>query len=288
MYTTRPAEFTYHRASTIDEAVDLLAELEDSRPLAGGHSLLPAMKLRFSIPGALVDIGRIPELRAIEAGGGGVRIGATATHAEIAASEPVRSGAQALAEAAGMIGDRQVRNRGTIGGSIAHHDPGADYPTVVTALGATIAAAGPNGRRELPAGKFFTGLFSTALDPGELLVSVHVPAAAAGTGSAYVKHKHPASGYAVVGAAAAVTVADGSCTAAKLVVGGVTGKPVDVPVGGLVGTSGSAGDVAAAAGAVPGSLTNVLGDTYASAEYRTHLATVLARRALATAFERAG
>jgi carbon-monoxide dehydrogenase medium subunit len=288
MYTTRPAEFTYHRASSVDEAVELLSELEDSRPLAGGHSLLPAMKLRFSIPSALVDIGRIAELGGIEAENGGVRIGATATHAQVASSELVRSGCRALAEAASIIGDRQVRNRGTIGGSLAHNDPGADEPTVVTALGATITVAGGNGRRRIAAGEFFTGLFSTALDPGELLVSVHVPAAAAGTGSAYVKHKHPASGYAVVGVAAVVSLDGGSCTAAKLVVGGVTGAPVDVPVGSLVGGSGSSGEIAATAGAVPGALSGVIGDTYASAEYRTHLATVLARRALATAFERAG
>jgi len=288
MYTTRPAEFTYHRPTSVEEAVALLSELEDSRPLAGGHSLLPAMKIRFSIPSALVDIGRIPELRGIEAEGGGVRIGAMTTHAEIAASELVRSGAQALAEAASIIGDRQVRNRGTIGGSLAHADPGADEPTVVTALGATITAVGPNGRRELAAGGFFTGLFATELDPGELITAVHVPVAGAGTGGAYVKHKHPASGYAVVGIAAVVSVEGGACTAAKLVVGGVGGAPVDVPVGSLVGGSGSADELAAAAGAVPGALTDVLGDTYATAEYRTHLATVLAKRALAAAFERAG
>jgi carbon-monoxide dehydrogenase medium subunit len=288
MYTTRPAEFTYHRPTTVDEAVGLLAELEDARPLAGGHSLLPAMKLRFSIPAALVDLGRIPGLDGIEAEDGGVRIGATATHASIAASDLVRSGCEALAEAAAIIGDRQVRNRGTIGGSLAHADPGADEPTVVTALGATITVMGVDGKRDIPAGEFFTGLFTTALDPGELLTSVFVPAAATGTGSAYVKHKHPASGYAVVGVAAVVTAAGGSCTAAKLVVGGVTGAPVDVPVGSLVGTSGSADDLAAAAAAVPGALTDVLGDTYASAEYRTHLASVLAKRALLIAFERAG
>jgi carbon-monoxide dehydrogenase medium subunit len=245
------------------------------------------MKIRFSVPGALVDIGRIAELGGISADGSGVRIGATTTHAEIASSELVRSSCLALAEAASIIGDRQVRNRGTIGGSLAHADPGADEPTVVSALGATIDVAGPGGRRSIPAGEFSTGLFSTALEPGELITAVRVPGAAAGTGSAYVKHKHPASGYAVVGAAAVASVEGGSCTAAKLVVGGVAGAPVDVPVPGLVGSSSSADDVAAAAGAVPGALTGVFGDTYASAEYRTHLATVLARRALANAFERA-
>jgi carbon-monoxide dehydrogenase medium subunit len=180
-----------------------------------------------------------------------------------------------------------VRNRGTIGGSLAHSDPGADYPTVVSSLGATIVTAGPNGSRELAAGEFFTGLFTTALEPGELITSVRVPTAPAGTGTAYVKHKHPASGYAVAGAAAAVTVEGGACTSARLVVGGVTGAPVEIPAGSLTGTRGATEELAAAAAAVPGALTGVIGDTYASAEYRTHLATVLAKRALAKAFERA-
>jgi carbon-monoxide dehydrogenase medium subunit len=287
MYTTRPAEFTYHRPTTVEEAVALLSQLEESRPLAGGHSLLPAMKLRFSVPEALVDIGRIPDLDSIESNGG-IRIGATATHAAIASSQPVQDGAAALAEAAAVIGDRQVRNRGTIGGSLAHSDPGADYPTVVTALGATITAVGTGGSREIAAADFFTGLFATALEPGELITAVHVPAGGAGTGSAYVKHKHPASGYAVVGVAAVVTVAGGSCTSARLVIGGVTGVPVEISATGLVGTSGSADDLTAAAAEVPGALTDVLGDTYASAEYRTHLATVLAKRAVAAALDRAG
>jgi carbon-monoxide dehydrogenase medium subunit len=288
MYTTRPAEFTYHRPSTVEEAVELLAEFEDARPLAGGHSLLPAMKLRFSIPASLVDLAGIQALRGIMDGDTGLAIGATTTHAEIASSEPVRTSCRALAEAAAIIGDRQVRNRGTIGGSLAHADPGADEPTAVTALGAAIEVQGTDGRRTIPSAEFFTGLFSTALDPGELVTAVRIPWPAAGTGSAYVKHKHPASGYAVVGVAAVATVEGGSCTAARLVVGGVTGAPVDVPVDALVGTPGSPEDVAAAASAVPGAVTHVLGDTYASAEYRTHLATVLARRALATALERAG
>jgi len=272
MYTTRPAAFDYHRPTSVDEAVALLSQLDDARPLAGGHSLLPAMKLRWSTPSALVDIGRIPGLDAIEADGDGLRIGALATHASVAASELVASRAPALADAAAMIGDRQVRNRGTIGGSLAHSDPGADYPTVVAALGARIAIAGSGGTRDVAAAGFFTGLFATALQPGELVTAVRVPAV---PGSAYVKHKHPASGYAVVGAAAAVT-ADGT----KLVIGGVTGVPVDVPVG-----PASPDGIPAA---VRGALTNVIGDTYASAEYRTHLATVLARRALAKASGRAG
>jgi aerobic carbon-monoxide dehydrogenase medium subunit len=266
MYTSRPAWFTYHRAASVDEAVRLLGELDDARVLAGGHSLLPAMKLRLSTPAALVDVGRIPGLDGIEEDGDGLRIGALARHADVASSDLVRRVCAALSDAAGLIGDRQVRNRGTIGGSLAHADPGADYPPVVTAVGATITVAAPGGVREIAAADFFTGLFATALEPGELITSVRVPAA---PGSAYVKHPHPASGYSVVGAAAVL-----SNGAARVVIGGARPVPVDVS---------AAGD---RVGAALGS--NVLGDTYASADYRQHLAGVLAKRALARARERAG
>ena len=287
MYTTRPAEFTYHRPSSVDEAVSLLAELDDARPLAGGHSLLPAMKIRFSTPAALVDLASIPGLDAIERDDGGIRIGALATHAGVAASDAVRDGCPALAEAAALIGDRQVRNRGTIGGSLAHADPGADYPTVVKALEATITAVGAGGSREIGADALFTGIFTTALEPGELITSVRVPATAS---AAYVKHKHPASGYAVAAVAAVVALDGGTCTSARVVVGGVTGTPVLAEAAGaaLEGASPWEDAIAAASAQVAGALGDAIGDTYASAAYRTHLATVLARRALTTAFERAG
>ena len=290
MYTTRPAPFTYHRASSVDEAVALLAELDDSRPLAGGHSLLPAMKLRLSTPAALVDIGSIPGLAAIERDGDGIRIGALATHASVAASELVRSDCPILSDAAALIGDRQVRNRGTIGGSLAHADPGADYPTVVKALGATITATGPNGSREVAADEFFAGLFTTALEPGELVTSVLVPVSEAGTGAAYAKHKHPASGYAVAAVAAVLSIEDGACTRARIVVGGVTGVPVDAAAAAaaLEGSPVTDEAIAAATAKVPEVLGDALGDTYASAAYRRHLASVLARRALSAAVERAG
>ena len=241
------------------------------------------------MPAALVDIGRIPGLGAIEPDGDGLRIGALATHAEVAASDAVRSVCGMLGEAASLIGDRQVRNRGTIGGSLAHADPGADYPTVVTALGATVTATGPRGTREIPADGFFTGLFTTALEPGELITSVHVPMTGTGTGAAYIKHKHPASGYAVAAVAALVTVEGGSCTGAKVVVGGLTGLPTEAAgaAQSLLGRPGSADDVSAAAAKVPEALADAFGDGYASAEYRTHLASVLAGRALIAAFARA-
>jgi carbon-monoxide dehydrogenase medium subunit len=289
MYTTRPAAFAYHRPATLDEALDLLGDLDDARPLAGGHSLLPAMKLRLSTPATLVDIARIPGLADIEHDGDRLRIGALVTHAEVADSETVRRLSPLLAEAAALIGDRQVRNRGTIGGSLAHADPGADYPTAVTALGTTITASGRGGTREIPAEAFFTGVFTTALQPGELLTAVSVPAGAPGTGAAYLKHKHPASGYAVAAAAAVVTVEGDHCTGARIVVGGVTGVPVDATAAAevLVGSRGTADAIAEAAAKVPESLGDALGDGYASAEYRRHLASVLAGRAVAAAFSRA-
>src|SRR5215218_500040 len=166
----RPAEFDYHRPTSLDEALSLIGD--ESRPLAGGHSLIPLIKFRLSTPAALVDLAGVPGLDEIAAEGNGVRIGALATHHEVAASDAVRSACPVLAETAGVIGDPQVRNRGTLGGSIAHADPAADYPTLLKALGATISVAGPNGTREVGADDFFVGIFTTALAPNELVTSV--------------------------------------------------------------------------------------------------------------------
>jgi aerobic carbon-monoxide dehydrogenase medium subunit len=290
MYTMRPAAFEYHRPASLDEAISLLAENEDARPLAGGHSLLPMMKLRLAMPAALVDLGGIPDLDEISGNGGGLTIGGMATHAAVAGSEVAVGIAPVIPETAAGIGDPQVRNCGTIGGSVAHADPGADYPTVLKALGGTITAAGRNGEREVSADDFFRGIFETALEPGELVTSVKVPATPAGTGAAYVKHRHPASGYTVVGAAAVVSVEGGTCTDARLTVGGVTAPPVHATAAAeaLIGGPGSEEAIAAAAEKVPESIPHATGDAYASAEYRTHLAKVLAARALRKAFERAG
>jgi carbon-monoxide dehydrogenase medium subunit len=285
MYTMRPATFSYHRPTSLDEAIGLLGD--EARPLAGGHSLLPLMKLRLATPEALVDLGRIPGLDAIDADGDGVRIGALATHAAVASSDVVRAQCPVVAETAADIGDPQVRNRGTIGGSVAHADPGADYPTVLTALGATIVVRGSGGEREIAADDFFLDIFATALASSELVTAVQVPSTP--TGASYAKHRHPASGYAVVGVAAAVAVDGGTCSRARVVVGGVTGTPVVAAAAGdgLAGQTPSEEAIAEAAARVPESLSNATGDTYASGEYRLHLASVLAARALAAAFERA-
>jgi carbon-monoxide dehydrogenase medium subunit len=289
MYTSRPAEFEYHRPSSVDEALELLSTLRGAKPLAGGHSLLPLMKIRLATPAALVDIGRLGELEGIESNGG-LTIGAMTTHATVASSDAVQASCPVLAETAALIGDRLVRNRGTIGGSIAHADPAADYPTVLKALRATIVVTGKDSRRELAADDCFVDVFTTAIEPGELITSVRVPATGAGRGVAYIKHRHPASSYAVVGVAASLTVEGGNCTEARVVIGGAAGTPV--LAGGvadaLVGRPLDAETTAAAAERVGEALTAPLGDLYASAEYRVHLAGVLAKRALRLAAERAG
>jgi aerobic carbon-monoxide dehydrogenase medium subunit len=290
MYTQRPAEFAYHRPTSVGEAVGLLAAGDEARPLAGGHSLLPLMKLRLVEPAALVDLGRISGLDGIAEDGDGVRIGALATHSSVAASELVRSRCGVLATTAEGIGDRQVRNRGTIGGSLAHADPAADYPTVVKALGATIVATGSDGEREVAADDFFTGVFTTSLERGELITAVRAPAIGAGWGAAYEKHRHPASGYAVAGVAAVVRVEDGKCAEARVVVGGVTGmaEHASAAANAIIGMSPvDEAAIVAAAGKVPEALEGAVGDTYASGEYRVHLATVLAKRAIARALEAA-
>ncbi|HEY1368651.1 MAG TPA: xanthine dehydrogenase family protein subunit M, partial [Gaiellaceae bacterium] len=285
-----PTTFDYQRATSIDDALAKLQAASGGKFIAGGHSLVPLMKLRLSEPTVLIDVARIPGLAGIKEKDGKIEIGAGTTHRDVAASQLLRQVCPVVADTAIEIGDPQVRNRGTLGGSLAHADPAADYPTVVTALGATITAAGAGGSREIAADEFFQGIFETALQPGELLVSVAVPVQTSGTGGAYVKHRHPASRYAVAGAAAVVSIQGGSCTAARVAVGGVAANPVVVTAAGeaLVGAAPSDEAIAAAAAHVADALGEPLSDTYASGEYRLHLAEVLAKRALAAAFERAG
>ncbi len=280
------APFDYYRPETVAEALDLLASVEGARPLAGGHSLLPAMKLRVANPAAIVDLTRIEGLDQISRDGDTITIGALTKHAAVAASEVVQTDCAILSDAAAHIGDPQVRNRGTIGGSVAHADPAADYPTVLTALGATITVTGKAGERTIAADDFFVDLFTAAHEEGELVTSVEVPVLTAAQGGAYLKHRHPASSYAVVGVAAVVTVDDGQCTAARIAVGGITGKPerAQAAEAALVGEAPSEANIVQAASQVPDALANPLGDLYASGEFRVHLAEVLTKRALADAF----
>jgi carbon-monoxide dehydrogenase medium subunit len=282
-----PSTFDYYRATSIADARKLMAAHPDAKLLAGGHSLLPLLKLRLSAAPAVIDIGRVAELRGITRPGGSFRIGALTTHAELAASAELRVGAQALAEAAGTVGDPAVRNRGTIGGNIAHADPASDLPAVLVALDARMIASGPNGERTIPADQFFTGLMSTALTDDEILVAVEVPAAARGQGSAYEKFSHPASRYAVLGAAALVTVQRDTCTAARVSIGGLlpNARRLTSVEKALAGTP--VAQAAAAAGHAIADLGNdVMGDIYASAEYRAAMAPVYVARALTKALER--
>ncbi len=282
--------FDYFRADSIAGAQQLLAEHPEAKLLAGGHSLIPLMKLRLAAPTAVVDIGRVPELRGITRAGDVIRIGALTTHADLAASTELRDGAAALAEAAAVVGDPAVRNRGTIGGNIAHADPASDLPIVLVALGARMIAAGAQGERTIDAGQFFTGIMSTALGDGEILVAIDVPFAGRGHGSAYEKFAHPASRYAVVGAAAQVTVQNGSCTAARVAVGGLLPNARRAPAveRALIGRPSNADTLAAAARLAADDIGgDANGDIFASAQYRVAMTPIYVRRALDKAVARA-
>lgn len=281
-----PPKFDYYRASSVQEAI-ALQQQHGGKFLAGGHSLIPVMNLRLSDPGTVIDIGRINGLKGITAQGGTVRIGALTTHAMVASSSDVPT---VLSEAASMIGDPQVRNRGTVGGNVSHADPASDLPTVFTALGATMHIQGPGGSRTVSAGDFFVDLFTTALGDDELLVAVEVPAAN-GSGSGYAKLFNPASRYAMVGAAAVVSVSNGVCNSASVAVGGLTPKATKANSVGaaLTGQPLNDDNIASAAQAVSKDLgDNILGDIHADADYRRAMAPVYVKRALMKAAERAG
>ncbi|HVE79348.1 MAG TPA: xanthine dehydrogenase family protein subunit M [Gemmatimonadaceae bacterium] len=285
-----PAPFEYHAPESVQEAIGLLSRYEDdAKLLAGGHSLLPVLKLRFAQPKHLIDVRRIPGLSGIREEGDALVIGATTAHAVVEADPRVRRRVPVLSEAAGQIGDFQVRNMGTIGGSLAHADPAADYPAAMLALGAEVCVAGPTGPRSIGIDGFFTGLLETALRPGEIITEVRIPLPPARTGSAYAKLPHPASRYAVVGVAAVIT-ADGAgkVTAARI---GVTGiGPHAFRAGAaeraLIGTSPDAPSIAAAVAGVAGGL-ELRDDGVGPAAYRIGLARTFAARAVEAAVARA-
>ena len=286
-----PANTTYHRAGSVSEAVQLLAANEGAKVLAGGHSLIPMMKLRLASPAALVDIGHIATLKGVTAVGDALSIGALTTFAEIASNDLVKERAPLLAEATGVVGDPAVRNRGTIGGNVSHGDPASDPPTALAALGATYNVAGPNGQRSIAASDFPTGLLENVLEEHEILTGVSVPSIPSGAGSAYLKFPHPASRYAVVGAAVIIAAQDGACTSASVVVGGVETTPTRASSveAALVGSDLSDGALDAAAAALAGDLTgDPMSDIFASDEYRKAMAEVYLRRALGIAVSRAG
>ncbi|HEY8691167.1 MAG TPA: xanthine dehydrogenase family protein subunit M [Chloroflexota bacterium] len=281
-----PASFEYLAPSSLQEAISLLGQHgDDAKLLAGGHSLIPAMKLRLQEPKYLVDISRLPGMSGIREQGNQLVIGALTLHADVASSDIVRRRVPGLAQAAERIGDLQVRNRGTIGGSAAHADPNADYPVILLALGATFALTGPNGSRTVAADDFFVDLFTTTLEPNEVVTEVHVPVAA---GSAYAKFPHPASGYLVVSCGAVLTKdSSGNCASARVAIGGLSGKPVRATaVESALAGKPLTPETFAAAAAHAAEGTDPDDDIFAPAVYKRHIATVYTRHALEAAAAR--
>jgi len=286
-----PAAFDYHAPKNVKEALGLLGKLkDDAKVLAGGHSLIPMMKLRLAQPKHLIDLQKVPGLSGIKADGKALAIGAMTTHWEIESSSTVKSKLPVLAEVASVIGDPAVRNKGTIGGSLAHADPAADWPAAVIALGAELVCEGPKGKRKVAVDQWFLGLMATALKERELLVQVRVPLLPASSGAAYMKFPHPASRFAVVGVCAAVTLdKQGMCVSAGVGVTGAGTKAVRAK-GVEAALKGKKLDAAAieAAAQKAAEGVDVQADLQGSVEYKSHLCRVFAKRAITEAVKRAG
>ena len=285
-----PASFEYHAAHSVDEAVALLVEHgSDAKLIAGGHSLVPLLKLRFAQPAHLVDIRRIPNLGGIREEGGTIVIGAATTHTQIERSDLLQRRLPIVAEAARQIGDPQVRNMGTIGGSLAHADPGADLPAVMLAVDASFRATGRLGARTIAARDFFVDVLTTALEPNEVLTEIRIPVGFRRSGGAYEKHRHPASGYALIGVAAFIAL-DGAqaIQEARIAVtgGGARAMRVEGAERALIGQAAEDSVIERAADRV-GTGIEVRGDLQGSAAYKANLAVVHARRAIKRAVERA-
>ncbi|HXG02238.1 MAG TPA: xanthine dehydrogenase family protein subunit M [Candidatus Binatia bacterium] len=285
-----PAAFEYHAPTSVQDALGLLGRLgDDAKILAGGHSLIPMMKLRLAQPKHLIDLRKVPGLAGIREEGGQLVIGAMTTHWQMESSALLKQRMPILAETAAVIGDPQVRNLGTIGGSLAHADPAADQPATMIAVGAELVCQGPKGRRTVKVDDWFRGLMATALGEDEILVELRVPVWPAGSGGCYMKFPHPASRFAVVGVAAMVTLdRDGRCTRAGVGVTGagthaVRAKGVEAGLAGKV--LDAAAIEAAAQKAADG--VDVQADLQGSVEYKSHLCRVFARRAITEAVRRA-
>lgn len=283
-------EFDYYRAGSIAEIGQLLRDHPGAKILAGGHSLIPLLKLRLASPPALVDIGRVEALKGVHQSGGTLRIGPLTTHAELATSPVIRAHAPALSYAAGHVGDLAVRNRGTIGGNVAHADPASDLPTVLVVLGARFHIVGAGGERTVGCDDFFRGMMETALGDREVLTAIEVPVKTRGQGEAYVKFEHPASRYAVIGVAAILTIENGVCSKAAIALGGLVPSATRASSVErmLVGQAVTPESAAAAAAHVAADLGgDLIGDLYASSEYRRGVAPVYVKRAIMAAAERA-
>ena len=287
----KPAAFEYFTAATVDEALALLAEHGEAKPLAGGQSLIPAMNFRLARPAVLVDLNGISELAYVRTESGGVALGAMTRQRAVERSDVVARAAPLLAEAMPSIAHPQIRNRGTIGGSIAHADPSAELPAVMLALDARFRAKSSSGERSIPAGEFFKGMLETALEPGELLVEIAVPPLPASTGTAFLEVARRHGDYAMVGVAGVVTLDPrGRCKQARISLLSVGDGPVLATEAGkvLAGQTPSADLLRAAGDAAAMNDIDPPSDIHATAAYRRRLAAVLTRRALGRAFERAG
>jgi aerobic carbon-monoxide dehydrogenase medium subunit len=265
-----PARFEYRRAGSVDEAIALLAaDPEGAKLLAGGHSLLPLMKLRLATPSVLVDVGRLTELSYVREDGDQVAIGALTRHRQLEISEAARAHVPLLSHVAGQVGDPQVRHRGTIGGSLAHGDPASDLPAAVLALGGTLVVRGPGGTREIAADRFFEGFLETAMAVDEMLVEIRVPKASGGW--SFQKFNRRAQDWAIVGVAAAV---NGTGRVALVNMGPTPLRAVAVEEALAAGASAAEAAARSSEGLDPPT------DLHASSDYRRHLASVLVRRAL--------
>jgi carbon-monoxide dehydrogenase medium subunit len=286
------ADFDYYVADSVTEAVQLLERHPGASLLAGGHSLIPLLKLRLGRPPAVIDIGRIGALRGFRRQGPDIRVGCLTTHADLAGSPTMQDFCPLLSEVTGLIGDPQVRNRGTIGGSVAHAEPAADLPAALTALGANFRATGPRGQRTIAVSDFFQGVFETSLESNEILTDVVVPVRQEGQGMAYAKFPHPASRFAVIGAAAMLTVQNGRCQSASIALGGLVPRPVRAGrvEQALAENTLSEAAITEAAALVVEDLSDeeLLGDIFASAEYRRAVAPSYVREALLRAAQLAG
>ncbi len=284
-----PGPFEYHRPGSVDDAVALLTQYgEDGRVLAGGHSLIPMMKLRLAEPAHLIDLQGVSGLSGISESGGSIEIGAMTTQAEVMASAALAKSCPILREAAELIADPQVRACGTIGGNVANGDPGNDMPAVMMALDAAYVLRGPGGEREVAARAFYNGPFDTALAADEVLTAVRISAPPAGQGQSYQKLKRKVGDYAIAAAAAVVTMDGGTCSQAAIALTNVGATPLyaEAASSALVGTSVDAAAIEAAAEAAV-EITDPVSDTRGPVEYRKHAAGVMVRRALEIALSRA-
>lgn len=285
-----PANFEYFAPKTVAEALQLLAQHgDDCKVLAGGHSLIPVLKLRLAQPVAVVDIGRISELNYIKVDGGTIRIGALTTHGAIARSDEIKQHCPLLADCAAQVGDQQVRNRGTLAGSLVHADPAADWPAAILALNAEVVVRSSNGERAIPASDFFVEMMTSAVQTGELVTEVRVPVPAQPKAAAYLKVPQAASGFAVVGVAAQLELDGGKCKSVSIGVTGLAPKAFRATSleAALTGNLLDEATLRAAVASADAEASDAMEDMHASGEYRRHLTRVYARRAVQAAAARA-